>query len=304
MSTTTEGWVPARMQHAWAWQVMDRVFVRVAGTKPNPCYQVKLTEYMRESGGGGAGLQLGLFWMQSDQKCIQMLSPYELTESFFVGRMLVRQVRIDHAGGSTEIPVRRLPFTPGPLGGGVVAAADSAPGADQYTGWSRGSFDEAYQNAVGQVPVRFPDDLVSVRVVASGGLHGGFAGLNNVFVTVERADGSAGDQPGEAQAASVQGGDGGGCSAVYHAEQVPGMVIINAYGEHNSGGWQTFMEQLPIEIWPPQFRLVCIPPTGFSTDAITPFHARACFGAAERVETVTIHDADGQHEIVVDYVPD
>jgi hypothetical protein len=289
------------MHHAWAWQVMDRVYVRVVGTKPTPCYRVKLTEYLGRSG-DGAALQLGLFWSDPGDPCIRRVSRYAITQSFFVGRMLVEQVRIDHAEGSTDVQVQRLPFTPGPLGtSGVTAEEEGGSAATQYTGWSRASFDEAYRNAVEQVPVEFPDDLLNVRVVASGGLRGGFPGFDDVFVTVQRVD------PPVAEASVLAAGqdENGGCTGVvYHAEQVPGMVILNAYGEHPTSGWTTFFEQLPIKIWPPQFRLVCIPPSGASADVITPFEARTCFRAGDRVEAVTVHDADGSHEIPVEYVPD
>lgn len=295
MSDAT-GWVPARMSHAWAFQVMDRVFVAVAGSKPTPCYQVKLTEYVGDAGSGSStALELALLWSGSDLKCAEVITPYVINDSFFVGRRLVKTVWIQHEGGPTEVPVRRVR-----VGTGEGQAEAARGDTFEFTGWSRTSFDEAYDNAVAQIPLLGADDLLDVRVVGSGGLHGGFPGFNQRFVTVQRVN--APETGGEHLASVAE--DGGCRDVTYAAEQIPGAVIINAYGEHPTSGWQTFFEQLPIKIWPPQFRLVCIPPSGPALDVITPFHARTCFRAADRVETVTVHDADGEHEVPVDQTPD
>lgn len=295
MNSTTE-WVPARMSHAWAFQVMDRVFVAVAGSKPTPCYEVKLTEHLTGSA-TSTQLELALLWRDTDLACPEVVTPYTINDSFFVGRRRVETVRINHEGGTTDVPVRR----PGLADAGAARAAEAAGGgAPEFTGWSRASFDEAYDNAVAQIPVLFPDDLLDVRVVGSGGLHGGIAGFNQRFVTVQRVN-----VPETSGARAAEVPEHGGCTNVtYAAEQPPGMVIINAYGEHPTGGWQTFFEQLPIRIWPPQFRLVCIPPSGPAPDVITPFHARTWFRAGEPIETVIVHDGDGEHEVKVDQTPD
>jgi hypothetical protein len=295
----TIGWVPGRMSRAWAFQVMDRVFVAVAGSKPTPCYEVKLTEFVGAGGSGAStALEVALLWRDTDIGCAEVITPYVINHSFFVGRRLVETVWIQHDGGPTSIPVRRV--RDGDPAADATAAQVGGGGTPEFTGWSRASFDEAYSHAVAQIPLRGPDDLLNVRVTGAGGMHGGIAGFDERFVTVRRIM-----EPMAEGVRPAELGEDGGCRDVtYAAEQPPGMVIINAYGEHPTGGWTTFFEQLPIRIWPPQFRLVCVPPSGPAPDVVTPFHARTCFRAAERVDTVIVHDAEGEHEVKVDQTPD
>lgn len=91
--------------------------------------------------------------------------------------------------------------------------------------------------------------------------------------------------------------------ASYRAEQVPDAVIIFAMGWHPTAGYVDFFEQSPIRIFPPQFILRTIPP-GMAPQVLTPFAIWVMFGASEPIDTVTVHDADGAHEIKVEQVPD
>ena len=88
--------------------------------------------------------------------------------------------------------------------------------------------------------------------------------------------------------------------ASYRAEQARDTVIIFAMGWHPTPGYVDFFEQSPIDIFPPQFILRTIPPTGIVLPVLTPFAIWVMFGASEPVETVTVHDADGVHEIKVE----
>lgn len=90
--------------------------------------------------------------------------------------------------------------------------------------------------------------------------------------------------------------------ATYTAEQVSDAVIIFATGCHRTPGYIDFFEQSPIRIFPPQFILWTIPPTGIVPQVLTPFAIWVMFGASDPVETVTVHDADGSHEIKVEQV--
>ena len=92
--------------------------------------------------------------------------------------------------------------------------------------------------------------------------------------------------------------------ATYNAQQVPDAVIIFATGCHPTPGYVDFFEQSPIRIFPPQFIFRTIPPTGIFPQVLTPFAIWVMFGASEPVETVTVHDADGSHEIKVEQVGD
>ena len=91
--------------------------------------------------------------------------------------------------------------------------------------------------------------------------------------------------------------------AGYRAEQVPDAVIIFATGWHPTGGYVDFFEQSPLRIYPPQFILRTIPPV-MAPQVLTPFAIWVMFGASEPVETVTVYDADGRHEIKVEQTPD
>lgn len=88
--------------------------------------------------------------------------------------------------------------------------------------------------------------------------------------------------------------------ASYRAKQVRDTVIIFAMGWHPTPGYIDCFEQLPIRIFPPQFVLRTIPPTGMVIQMLTPFAIWVMFGASDPVETVTVHDADGAHEIKVE----
>lgn len=92
--------------------------------------------------------------------------------------------------------------------------------------------------------------------------------------------------------------------ATYSAQQVPGAVIIFAMGCHPTSGYIDFFEQSPLRIFPPQFIFRTIPPTGIVLPVLTPFSIWVMFEASEPVETVTVQDADGSHEIKVEQVPD
>jgi hypothetical protein len=86
----------------------------------------------------------------------------------------------------------------------------------------------------------------------------------------------------------------------YRAAQHDGKVTITATGEHPTAGWRVVFSELPIEIYPVQHRLVCIPPEGPSAQVITPFQMQVTFTAELPVKAVVVWDADGQHKIPVE----
>jgi hypothetical protein len=94
------------------------------------------------------------------------------------------------------------------------------------------------------------------------------------------------------------------CSNVkYRAEQAGGTVTVYARGSHPTAGYQVRFEQLPIEIFPPQYRLLCIKPTGIVAQVVTPFEEKTSFRAGEPIKYVFVHDADGKHEVPVKQSP-
>lgn len=94
------------------------------------------------------------------------------------------------------------------------------------------------------------------------------------------------------------------CEGKYSAQQVPGAVIIFAAGAHLTSGYETFFEQLPIDIFPPQYRLMHVKPDGFVSQVITPFFVYTSFPANRKIDEVVIHDASGEHKVKVEQVPD
>jgi len=88
--------------------------------------------------------------------------------------------------------------------------------------------------------------------------------------------------------------------ASYRAEQARDTVIIFAMGWHPTPGYVDFFEQSPIDIFPPEFILRTIPPTGMVLQVLTPFAIWVMFGASEPIKTVTVHDADGAHKVEVE----
>lgn len=91
--------------------------------------------------------------------------------------------------------------------------------------------------------------------------------------------------------------------ASYRAEQTPDAVIIFAFGWHPRPGYTDFFEQSAIEIFPPEFIFRSIPPVGMVPQVLTPFAIWVMFGATEPIKTVTVHDADGPHDLKVEQMP-
>lgn len=172
-------WHYGRLVRASAFRLADRLIVRVDGVKPTPCQQVELREYVPDRE-GSADVQLGLYWRQAPGPCEARRTRYVARIELRVGRMMVDRVRIDHADGYLDVEVETVPF---------ASAAPPLDGGGLYTGWSRGSFEEAYREAVALIPRRDAEDLVHARIVDQGGLHGGEAGLDDLFVTVRREPG-------------------------------------------------------------------------------------------------------------------
>lgn len=94
------------------------------------------------------------------------------------------------------------------------------------------------------------------------------------------------------------------CSATYSAQQVPGAVIIFAAGVHPTPGYKTYFEELPITVFPPQHRLMHVKPKGMVAQVITPFMVETSFPAEDKIDEVIVHDANGEHKVPVEQVPD
>lgn len=91
------------------------------------------------------------------------------------------------------------------------------------------------------------------------------------------------------------------CTKVkYRAEQAAGVVKIHAQGTNPTRGYKVRFEQLPVEIFPPQFRLLGIKSKGLAPHIVTAFDVKTSFRAEDPVKHVIVHDGDGKHEVPVE----
>lgn len=88
-------------------------------------------------------------------------------------------------------------------------------------------------------------------------------------------------------------------NAKYSAKQADGKVTIVAKGENPTSGYKVAFEQLPIDIFPPQHRLVCVKPGGIVLQVITPFEVTTSFKSKAAIKQIIVHDANGQHKVPV-----
>ena len=94
------------------------------------------------------------------------------------------------------------------------------------------------------------------------------------------------------------------CEATYRAQQIPGAVLVFADGMHPTSGYVTFFEQTPIDVFPPEFVLWHIKPSGIVLQVLTPFSVHVSFNAPGEVKRIVVHDANGPHQVDVEQVPD
>lgn len=133
------------------------------------------------------------------------------------------------------------------------------------------------------------------------------SGNCKVEIQCEMSDGSTQTAPFEFDIAASQANTRAKpelCEGKYSAQQVPGAVIIFAAGAHLTAGYETYFEQLPIDIFPPQHRLMHMKPAGIVAQVVTPFVVYASFPAKDKIEEVVIHDSKGEHKVKVEQVPD
>jgi hypothetical protein len=98
-------------------------------------------------------------------------------------------VRVFHADGDDEVKIEACPDELSAYGA-VLGGGACPEGADEATGFSKAlSFEEAFADAISKLPkVRptHPDTLQTVRVAEIGGLFGGIASFNDLYVRVCR----------------------------------------------------------------------------------------------------------------------
>jgi hypothetical protein len=178
---------PAQPRRIRAFRAGDYVLIVAEGSLPTPGYDVDIVQS-----------PLRIFPPQFVlQQCArpgswpQHITPYRYAEAVRFPEDQ-KEITVFHAGGRDEVEIEAC----GPeLADFALAATGSAegvraPGADEGTGFSRKlSFDEAFAAAVAALPPidsTGADTLSRVQVLEIGGLFGGFAGFNDLFVRVSR----------------------------------------------------------------------------------------------------------------------
>jgi hypothetical protein len=122
----------------------------------------------------------------------QVVTPYRHAESvpFPAGQDVIT---VHPADGSDQVPIQEYGRELEVYAAALRGSPDyqCPPGADEATGFSANlSFDEAFADALANLPPidlgGTADVLVRVQVVEIGGLFGGIAGFNDLFVRVCR----------------------------------------------------------------------------------------------------------------------
>lgn len=89
------------------------------------------------------------------------------------------------------------------------------------------------------------------------------------------------------------------CQGTYQAEQSGNVVTITAEGSHGTPGYTVELDKDPILIFPPQWTLFHIAPSGILPQLVTPFSLTTQFHTEGTIKEVIIHDKAGRHVVAV-----
>jgi len=90
------------------------------------------------------------------------------------------------------------------------------------------------------------------------------------------------------------------CVGWYHAEQIGHTMILTATGAHPTTGYHVFLQQSPIDVFPPEFTLWHKTPSGIALQVVTPYSESIYFISAVPVKQAVVHDANGRHTVKVE----
>ena len=174
--TVKSAWELARVKSAEAYFIGGHLILIISGDKPTPCYRIRIDQL--------TDLEPPTFvvqWREVGSFCTDVVTPYREVRIFFIGAYS-ETVNLETADGTKSVKVKKLPL---PLEGAAAEAAKKASPDRSATGYSsRFSFEEAFLNAIAQLPPRYPDELQQFIVVETGAFVGGIAGIRMLFVTV------------------------------------------------------------------------------------------------------------------------
>jgi len=155
----------------------------------------------------------------------------------------------------------------------------------QYIG-KAGTVDEAIKDAATKaVADQGPDAMINFIIKEIKGIYGGIAGFHEVEVILEA------EQVTDQQLCDH--------AIKYKGFQHEDLVTIVAYGEHHTSGYKVALLQKPIDIFPPQYKLVHIEPSDPVAQVITPFTVSVSFHSKELLKSVTVEDGKGVHKVNV-----
>lgn len=86
------------------------------------------------------------------------------------------------------------------------------------------------------------------------------------------------------------------------AQQLGDSILLSAFGLVPTPNTTVKFVQTELEIYPPQYKLMEIPPANPDLQVITPFGARASFPANGTVGTVVVYDANGENQVKVEQI--
>jgi hypothetical protein len=205
----------AELTDAQAFYVLGQLIIRAKGTKPTPCHQVRVEHWPYRI--YPPQYQV-VACVDPGVICMQQIMPYTQVGVFSVSEETLEAMDgiaiVHHRDGDEKVPVTVIklskekvalsaegeregglpyPFSVAKLletgraedleifSGGGVSLHTATGYSDSF------SFTEAFQNAIANLPPdqnSYPDKLIKVTVVKTGGEFGGLPGLNRMFVTV------------------------------------------------------------------------------------------------------------------------
>ena len=185
--TTTDCELAARTSIR-AYRVDQYLLLAAEGELPSPGFQVDIQQDPRRI----FPPQFDLLRCRLPGIFPQVVTPYRYAETVRFPPDKTT-VTVHHADGADQVPIEDYSPELQGYADTVRGSPDRPcpPGADEATGFSSNlSFDEAFAQALANLPpldlTGTADVLVRVQVVEIGGLFGGIAGFNDLFVRVCR----------------------------------------------------------------------------------------------------------------------
>ncbi len=160
----------------------DSLLIVAAGNLPSPCYKVRIEQNLLTV----EPPEFLLERCHTGGFCPDVITPYKASQ-LFQRKSRPKEVIVHHADGSDHVKVKGLSeesqFN-------NLLAEWGSPSDDEATGRSRNlSFEEAFADALRNLPPRtptHPDEMTIVVVTEIRGEFGGIAGFHDLVVKIRR----------------------------------------------------------------------------------------------------------------------